>query len=159
MSFVKSADDLADGLSRAPRDTRDYKLGKDLFSYLKNMVQKWLTPEVDLFACPGNFCLPKFVSRDPHWQAYMVDALKCPLEGVPFCYANPPWPVVHDWLRRLLGNPHLVCMVITPCWDSVVWWPLLAKLQVPSSPALVIRPLWGMFRNCWWGKHAYPGGT
>ena len=37
------------------------------------------TPEVDMFASPGNCKLAKFVSRWPHHEAVGVDALKMDL--------------------------------------------------------------------------------
>ena len=74
-----------------------------------------------------------------------VDALECSLEGVTEGYANPPWTVIGPWLARLRTNPQLKCMLITPMWDSVYWWPQLIKMQVPGTPAIVIPPYQGMF--------------
>ena len=57
-----------------------------------------------MFASPGNHEIPNFVSRYPHWQAMEVDVLKCPLENIQCCYANPPWSVIGKWLHRLREN-------------------------------------------------------
>ena len=86
---VKSSEDLADGPSRWAKDRRYYTLDKDLFKWLLRRMNKFATPHVDMFSSPGNHQLPKFVARYPHWQAWEVDALKCPLNKIICCYANP----------------------------------------------------------------------
>ena len=144
--LVKSANDLADGLSRTPMDQGDYHLNRELFLHLTFLCKKYIVPKVDMFASPGNHQLPLYFSRHPHWQAMGVDALHCPLEDINLCYANPPWKIIFPWLDRLRLNPHVTCLMITPLWDSSPWWPLLVRLQKPGSPALIIPRLWECFR-------------
>ena len=155
IQLIKSADDLADGPSRMRQDHGYYTLNRHLFEEVLSRFHSWVCPDVDMFASPGNHQLRKFVSRQPHWQALEVDALKCPFEGSTHCYANPPWKVIGKWLHRLRQNPHLNCLMITPYWVSSAWWPLLLKLHVKGSPALLIPPFHGMFANCW-GKSIAP---
>ena len=102
-----------------------------------------------MFASPGNNKLPKFVSRNPHWQNYLTNALVCPLSSITTCYANPPWGLIFPWLVRLWENPHITCLMVTPMWVSTPWWPLLVKMQKPGRTALVVQPHKGMFQNCW----------
>ena len=150
MQQVKISEDLADGTSRWSQDKGDYTMDKRLFqTLLTKMKKSKIFPTVDMFASPGNHQLPKFVSRYPHWQAMEVDALKCPLNLIDCCYANPPWSVIGKWLHRLRENKHLTCMMITPYWVSAPWWPLLIKLQVRGTPAFLVPPYPGMFSNCW----------
>ena len=131
---VKRSEDLADGPSRWSQDKGDYTMDKSLFYFLLGkMKKKNIVPKVDMFASPGNHQLPKFVSRYPHWQAMEVDALKCPLNNISCCYANPPWSVIGKWLQRLRVNKHLT-------WISAPWWPQLIKLQVRVTPAFLIPP-------------------
>ena len=147
---VKRSENLADGPSSWSKYKRDYNMDRNLFHYLlKRMKRAKIDPQVDMFASPGNHQLPKFVSRYPHWQAMEVDALKCPLEKIQCCYANPPWSIIGKWLHRLRENKELTCMMITPYWVSASWWPLLVKLQVRGAPAFLIPPYQGMFKNCW----------
>ena len=101
-----------------------------------------------MFASPGNTLLPKFVSRWPHWEAYLVDALACPLEGIKACYANPPWTLIAKWLHRLRNHPQLTCLLVTPFWVSSSWWPQLLKMLHPGVPQIIIQPFPGMFLNC-----------
>ena len=102
----------------------------------------------DMFASPGNHKFPLICARYPHWKAKKVDALTCPLDDVQFCYSNPPWNLITQWLSRLRDHPHLTCWVIVPFWASAPWWPLLTRLQVPKSPCYKVLPFPGMFTNC-----------
>jgi hypothetical protein len=146
---VKSSEDLADGPSRWNKDKGDYTLDRVLFLQLLRKMTPYKQPKVDMFASPGNHQLPKFVARYPHWQAWEVDALKCPLTNIDCCYANPPWTLIGKWLHRLRENKHLSCMMIVPYWVSSAWWPLLVKLHIKGTPAYQIPPYQGMFKNCW----------
>lgn len=145
--LVPSASDQADYLTRVV-DKGDYTLNMDLFRFLKRENQPWVNPDWDMFASQGNKKFPNYVTRYPFWECSKTDSLQCPLEDIKECYANPPWTVIHQWLIRLKENPHLTCWVIVPFWASMSWWPLLAKMQVPGSPAIVIQPFQGMFKNC-----------
>jgi hypothetical protein len=147
--LIKSAEDLADGPSRWQQDRGDYTLNRNLFHDLLWQMKGHITPKVDMFASPGNHQLPLFVARYPHWQAMEVNALTCPLDNIRECYANPPWKIISTWLHRLRENKHIKCLVIVPYWVSSPWWPLLLKLHVKGTPALIIPPFQGMFSNCW----------
>ena len=83
---VKSQDCLADGPSRW-FDFGDFTLDQGLFLQLLFRLKNVVQPRVDCFASPGNNKLPKNVSRWPHWGPWEVDALRCPLEHMPPCYA------------------------------------------------------------------------
>ena len=58
-----------------------------------------------MLASPGNHQLPTFVSRYPHWEAYKVNALTCPLEDIETCYANPPLDVDRKMVESFEGEP------------------------------------------------------
>jgi hypothetical protein len=148
-ALVASQEQLADSLSRTPRDIGDYRMDRALFRHLRHHFRQWIRPRVDMFASPGNRQLNKFVSRHPHWQAWGVDALRCPLESLAEVYANPPWTIISAWLVRLMQNPHLRCLTVLPWWASTSWWPLLARLHVPLSPVVQIQPFQGMFQDCY----------
>jgi hypothetical protein len=146
--LVTSQNQLADAISRPPLDHGDYTLDRALFEEVVRLNLGWVTPRIDMFASPGNCQLSRFVSRHPHWQAWGVDALQCPLEAVNACYANPPWSVIGAWLQRLRQNPHLKCLTLLPWWVSTSWWPLLVRLHVPHSPIIQVLPYNGLFQNC-----------
>jgi hypothetical protein len=148
VSLVKSENQLADSLSRLEIDPGDYTLDRNLFWEIKNIFHQFIRPQIDMFASPGNAQLTNFIARHPHWQAVGVDALKCPLEGVGDCYANPPWTLILQWLCRLQQNPQVRCLLVAPYWVSATWWPLLVKLHCPGTLALLVPPYQGMFRDC-----------
>ena len=147
-TLLRSEDDLADIWSRPKQDRGDYTMDGQLFKCLQDIMQPWISPKVDMFASPGNHQLAKFVSRTPHWEAVGVNALHCPLENFTEVYANPPWTIILPWLNRLWNNPHIKCLMITPYWVGAPWWPLLVKLQIPHTPAILVPPYRGMFTNC-----------
>ena len=104
-TLVKSDQDQADYWSRVPQDRGDYKMDRNLFLHLQRKICHFMKPEIDMFASPGNHQIKRFVSRHPHWEADRQDALRCNLEDITMCYANPPWTVIADWLNRLWDHP------------------------------------------------------
>ena len=136
VTLVPSACMQADALSRWEKDKGDYTLDHALFLHLENILK--FRSHIDMFASPGNCKKARFVSRWPHFQADRIDALRCRLEDLSKCYANPPWNIILAWLNRLWQNPHITCMCIVPHWVSAPWWPLLVRMQVPHTKAILI---------------------
>ena len=84
-----------------------------VWSCLQNIFAQFCVPEVDMFTSPRNARCQSFCARWPHDQAYLVNALQCPLDQVRFCYAKPLRTVISQWLHRLRQNPHLtICFWI-----------------------------------------------
>ena len=98
-----------DHISRWRLHPEDYSLAQNIFRQVLTMFLPF-RPEVDMFTSPGNRKLPKVVSRFPHHEAYLVDALQCPLHTVGCVFANPPWELVAGWLHRLIQNPHILSL-------------------------------------------------
>ena len=152
VQLVKSADMPADHLSRMPKDKGDYTLNHPLFLHMWSLFKPHLIPfqeMTDMFASPGNAKFKKFYCRHPHWQSVGTDSLNSPLHHLKFCYSNPPWSIIRNWLHRLLQFPELICWTVVPYWVSSSWFPLLKKLIVPKSPIWVVKPFQGMFQNCY----------
>ena len=148
-NWVKSEDMLADGLRRWSYDTGDYTLAKTLFSRIQKIFsQHQFFPLVHMFASPGNKQLKNFVSRWPHHEAVAVNALETCLLPFQKVYANPPWTMILPLLQRLKDNPHITCLTVVPFWAGSPWWPLLTRMHVRDTPAVVVKPCWGMFQNC-----------
>ena len=61
---------------------------------------------------------------------------------------QPPWTIIANWLHRLLKNPQVTCLMVTPFWDSCAWMPLLRRLLVPGAPQIRVKGYHGMFNNC-----------
>jgi hypothetical protein len=107
LAWVPSADQQADDLSRWDYDVGDYTLHQKVFLWLQAQFWPWVDPQVDMFSSPGNHKLPLFVTRWPHFQAWAVDALVCPLDRPPLSRGGLGPPTV--------GYPHRVggCLPIT----------------------------------------------
>jgi hypothetical protein len=149
VNWVPTGEMLADKLTRWEKDPGDYTLSTGFFQKILKIFHKVIQPEVDMFASPGNKKFTKFCCRWMHHQAFLVDALKCPLVGLQSVYANPPWSVIPQWLVRLREHPHIKCLLLVPYWVSTPWWRLLIQLKVPGTDILLVKPHWGLFQNCW----------
>lgn len=90
VNWVPSAEMLADPLSRWEKDKGDYTLNQKIFQQVLEHFSAQICPQVDMFASPGNAKLEKFVPRWPHFQAWRVDALKCPLHDFRGGLCQPP---------------------------------------------------------------------
>ena len=54
LQLVKRQHCLADGPNRAPQDRGDYSLCPKPFQHLLKTFQRWIIPELDMFATPSN---------------------------------------------------------------------------------------------------------
>nr|KAG5710727.1 hypothetical protein BaRGS_035129 [Batillaria attramentaria] len=78
---------IADSLSRCGQILHtEWSLSPSAF---QSICQRWDRPHVDLFATRWNHKLPLFVSPVPDPQAWAVDALSIPWDGL-FAFAYPP---------------------------------------------------------------------
>ena len=149
VEWVPSNEMKADAISRWVKDPEDCTLNPHIFNRMLQVLGSQIQPQVDMFASPGNAKLPLFCTRWPHYQAHLVDALRCPLGTLREVYGNPPWSIISQWLHRLKANPQVVCLLVVPYWVSATWWPLLIKLSKPKTKCILFPPQKGMFANCW----------
>jgi hypothetical protein len=149
VEWVPSQDMKADAISRWVKDPEDCSLHPSLYENILQAFREVIQPQVDMFASPANAKLTLFCTRWPHYQAHLVDALRCPLGALSGVYANPPWSVIPQWLHRLKENPNVICLLVVPYWVSATWWPLLIRLARPKTTCLLFPPKEGMFANCW----------
>ena len=68
VTLVPFAQDQADFWSRTLLDKGDYNMDRWLFLALQKKLAKFIQPNIDMFASPGNRQLDKFVSRRYHWS-------------------------------------------------------------------------------------------
>ena len=111
----------------------------------------------------GLLCHPQQHQVSPfHFSSASLGGLESeqftlPTSGTVPLLCQPSWTVILPWLNRLWQNPHLTCLTVVPYWVSAIWWPLLVKLHVPNSPAILVPPLGGLFQDCW-GCPCHPQG-
>ena len=79
VEWVPSQDMKADTISRWVRDPEDCSLHPHLFQTMVQNFRGVLQPQVDMFASPANAKITLVWTKWPHYQAYLVDALPCPV--------------------------------------------------------------------------------
>jgi hypothetical protein len=136
----------ADVLSRKLTDRNDYSVP---LSQLRQVCQQLnVEPVLDMFAADHNHKFPKFWSwtRSPFAMAQDAFAQNWSQEVQGTMYANPPWPVISQFLQKVQIDKARVLFLL-PLWKGQPWWPLLwsmleSRLIVHHHPRFVDR--WGV---------------
>uniref|UniRef100_A0A2D4KIK5 Reverse transcriptase RNase H-like domain-containing protein n=1 Tax=Micrurus paraensis TaxID=1970185 RepID=A0A2D4KIK5_9SAUR len=117
----------ADWLSRAVIDQGEWQMHPHIF---QEIVHRFGTPQVDLFATPQNSQLPRFYSRYNTPGAEGVNALRgrWPQE---LLYAFPPLPLIPQVIRKLIEEQAEV-VLLTPFWPRRQWFADLRELSVAA---------------------------
>ena len=106
---------IADKLSRQGQTIQtEWFLLPEVFQAIRN---RWLQPQVDLFATRFNNKLPQFVSPVPDSQAWAVDALSLSWEDLD-PYAFPPVTILGKMVEKLQDYP---CNRIILIASSIRW--------------------------------------
>ncbi|KAJ8916916.1 hypothetical protein NQ315_013386 [Exocentrus adspersus] len=92
----------------------------------QDIVEKFGSPEIDLFASRNNYKCKKFVSwfKDPEClacDAFTLNWAKC------FFYAFPPFSLILKTLQKILQD-HAQGIVVVPLWPSQPWFPIFKSL-------------------------------
>ena len=141
--YIPTADNkIADSLSRKGIDHDDYRISGRLFRQACKTFHR--TPKADLFATAANRqATPRFCSAGPQPGAWKIDALSFhwgrsrPGEGTPTYWANPPWSLIPQVLRKTQADGAELILV-TPRWPTAPWRRLLRRLQV-VAPIVIPR--------------------
>ena len=99
----------ADFLSRHP-DPEDYQLRRDVFR--RACATFGVRMKVDLFANRYNRQLNQFYSMRPDPRALGVNALVQMWDTKTVLYANPPWSLIPDFLRKVDASRATVLAVL-----------------------------------------------
>ncbi len=150
----------ADALSRRNKPlSTEWCLHPELAKKVRSL---WGHPMLDLFATRDNKRMPLFVSPFEDEQAWRVDALSFPWDGVE-AYAFPPFPLVAKSLEKIAKAENCSVILIAPKWPSQRWFPLLLSLlydrprQLPAWDRIVSQPGFPYHRNPGWlALHAWP---
>ena len=133
---------IADKLSRHNQIIgSEWSLHKEVFQAI---CQCWNQPLVDLFATKLNHKLPVYVSPLPDPQAWEVDALNIPWEGL-VAYAYPPTVLITQVIQKL-RKERCSIILIAPAWPTQTWfWELVQMtreipLQLPLIASLLQQP-------------------
>ena len=148
----------ADALSRGWIAPTEWSLLPQVAQILFRLIDR---PHVDLFASRANNQLPTYCSRVPDPNAWQIDALSIPWEGL-LAYAFPPFSLIPRVLTKI-ETAHCRVLLIAPFWPRQPWFPRLVRLLVhrpvvlPQRPDLLYQPSSGMIHpaprelhlTCW----------
>ena len=126
---------LVDALSRPGKPSpTEWMLNRGVFQWVCNLLG---TPHIDLFATHHNHQLPVYVSPVLDPQAYGIDALSIPWEGM-MAYAYPPTALIPRVLQHFRLY-HCKLILIAPWWPNRGWFPDLLELANPNPIRLPLR--------------------
>ncbi|XP_063366186.1 uncharacterized protein LOC134654648 isoform X1 [Cydia amplana] len=133
-SYIASKDNVdADTASRDTNLDTEWELaGK----YFKQIVKKFGTCSIDLFASRINTKCKTFCSRYPDPEASVVDAFTISWEKEHF-YAFPPFAVILPVLRKII-NDKATGIVVVPNWPTQAWYPMFTSLLCESP--IILEP-------------------
>ena len=127
---------LADLLSR-----RNQVLGAEWSLHPKiarDLLRKWGSPTLDLFAIHLNAKLPLYCSLIPDPQALFEDSFRHHWDNLD-TYAFPPFQLVERVVARVRETPNLSMTLVAPLWPEKAWFAELLLLL--TQPPLAL-PLW-----------------
>lgn len=132
---------LADHLSRVKIRQTEWMLNKEI---VQTIFQMWGHPLIDMFASVHNRQTQIFCTWYPHNQAYALDALTIPWEGM-FLYAYPPMCLIPKVLQHI-RQYNCQVILIAPFWPRRPWYTELLQLliavplKLPNCPQLLQQP-------------------
>lgn len=125
-SYILSKENYkADSLSRIKNVDTEWELNDTAFTKILN---KFGSPEMDLFANRFNKKCEKFVSWLPDTMAVEVDSFTIRWEKIKF-YAFPPFNLVLKCLVKIKKEKESGIIVV-PDWPIQPWYPLFRELLV-----------------------------
>jgi hypothetical protein len=132
----------ADRMSRVFHDKHEWQLNKQTF---QNILTKFPSLEIDLFASRVNFQLAQYAAWRPDPGCIAVDAFTLNWETKMF-YAFPPFSLVPRCLQKILQD-QASGVLIAPFWPTQAWFPQLLQLLfdqpwiIATSPDLLRHPV------------------
>jgi hypothetical protein len=124
---------IADMESRRTFFKNQWQLKPAIFQKIDSI---WGPHSVDLFTDRTTKLLPRFVSwlLDP--DAIHTDAFSLQWKNWTIPFANPPWNLISQVLRKIIQEQPPRITLVVPFWPSAIWFPLLQQMAV-SSPLLL----------------------
>lgn len=123
----------ADAASRISNIDTEWELCNKAF---ENIIKKFGSFTIDLFASYSNKKVKKFCSRFPNPGAFKVDAFTISWENK-FAYAFLPFALILPTLRKFITDK-AKGVIIVPNWPTQPWFPLFNSL-LRESP-IVFNP-------------------
>lgn len=133
-SYISSSANFeADRESRGLLINSEYELNNTSYNQI---VQKFGSPAIDLFATRINKKCNKFVSWFPNPKSWAVDAFTLKWTNI-FFYGFPPFSTITKVLDKIVQEKALG-IVVVPCWPTQPWYPLFHRplLSLLSEPSI-----------------------
>ena len=136
---------IADWESRNTKDSSDWKLCPHMF---QGICQHFGFPAIVLFASRLCHQLEAYISWKPDRQGIAVDAMQHILSILMghTLYAFPHFSLIPRVLNKVVQDHTEMLIVVTPVWQTQVWYPRLLQLStqnpiiLPQTPALLMSP-------------------
>lgn len=133
-SYIKSSLNVdADTASREGPVETEWELNQSLF---QSIIDRFESPDIDLFASRINRKCEKFVSWRNDPESCAIDAFTLNWADWYF-YAFPPFSLILRAIRKIINDKAEGIMVV-PLWPSQPWYPLFTSIL--TSPPLVFGP-------------------
>ena len=118
----------------------------------RDLLCRWGSPSIDLFAMSYNAKLPLYCSLVPDPQAVFEDAFRHPWVNLDL-YAFPPFPLVGRVVAGVRETPNLSMTLVAPLWLEKEWFADLLLLLTqppvafPWGDQLLRQPHFNRFHN------------
>lgn len=130
-TYIPSAQNPADGLSRQKPANSDWQLNPRIF---QQCCEIWGRPTIDLFASHENKLLPRYISYGPQPQALSIDAFNT--SWTEFSWVNPPFAVLHRTLNKIKCDG-TTAIVVFPFWTAAQW--INTAIELITDVPLVVN--------------------
>lgn len=127
-----TANYVADKLSRLSVDENDFSLDNIRYN---SIVDRFGTPNIDLFATSKTTKCQKFVSWFPDPLSTAVDAFT--IKWSDYFYAFPPFSLLNRVIKKIKDDG-AVGIVVAPMWESQSWYPVLCEIMVEKP--MILKP-------------------
>ena len=132
VSYLPGADNVnADYASRHFHEDMEWKLEPEVF---RKVTDKFMTPNIDMFASRLNWQIQPYVSWQPDPGALHNDAFTLDWSNYEV-YAFPPFCLIGKVLTKIEYDES-VTILIAPLWQTQVWFPKMLKLLV-NTPVIL----------------------
>ena len=128
---------LADKASREFVDAAEWMLPPEIFS---GIIEKFGTPDIDLFASRLNKQLPVYVSWKPDPDSAYIDAMLLNWSGR-FIYAFPPFSMLWPVISKLEEDQVERAIIVMPEWPTQSWFPRIMRKKISEPIRIPTRNL------------------
>lgn len=122
---------LADEKSRVFHTNTEWSLSDSAFNQI---VNRFTTPRVDLFASRLNHKTQAYCSWEPDPKSLHVDSFTLDWGNLGTCYAFPPFNLVGHVIKKLQIDEVEDLLLVCPDWPAQYWYPMIQRhIKTPDQ--------------------------